>query len=170
MGGVNIRLAGPNCTLNQIHGQIRGQLPGYPPSIGIKFGSLSTDSIGFNIINVCISDNEASAIEFTDRDAGGSSITLNVYSSSGDLMAGTPNSNSHVKIDANGFVGSPFRLDSWRQISRISIPATGNIRWNFPIKFRENRSVTFSTVSPEGELSKSLWISDLSDTSIGANF
>jgi len=166
MGGVNIRLAGPNCTLNQIRGQVGGVLVGYPAATGIKYSNDPTHNIGFNIIDVGISGNEAAAIEFSSRDAGGSEINLHVYTTTGALVAGTPNPNTHIKLDANGFTGSPFKLDNWHQTTRITIPAGESNSWNFPFKFRESPVVIFSAVSPGGELDKSLWISSLNDTSV----
>lgn len=163
--GVNIYMGGTAATFNSIRGQLDAPGSGRPASVGIVMGSIASDYIADNVIEVTAVAQEGGLINFTTYDGGNNRITANCYNTTSTTINGVPHTTDVLDIVFNGY-SSGARINNKVQRGKINIGANTSATWTFPYAFSLTPIVTFSPEAPSGTISSGIWISSVSTTSV----
>jgi hypothetical protein len=161
--GTNIFL-GLTATCNVIRGFLDISGAGRPDCVGVVLGSLASDYISDNVIDIYSKEQRAGDVSFTYSD-GNNKVRVRGYKASGPIVVGTPLVRDSVDAEVN-INGTQTVVNTEVQSATISIGANANATWTFPFQFASAPVVTFSPASPSGSITSGIWISSLGASSV----
>lgn len=163
--GVTFYMGG-SCALNTIRGFFDAPAAGRPATAGISMGSLVSDFISDNDINVHMASQEVGNFLFNATATRGSNrIRATCYNNTTATYIGTPATNDDVDIMIHNTSGLQHLINT-RQVNVITIGPNTTATWTYLFPFAANPVVTFSPVSPSGAITSGIWINSDLTTSV----
>lgn len=160
--GPNIYLGG-TCNSNQIAGYMQGGAGAVVP-VGLQFSTTSGDQVAGNFINLSVGGCSYAAT-FTAQDSGGNDIVLNGYTSTGDGIAGVPNTSTRLRLNYQGG-GATRYIDTFNQNAQQSIGPNSSATITWPYAFPGAPIVQVTPAGPTAVMSNPLWITNNTATAV----